>query len=141
MFFVVFVHRIYNRNCIRSYNVGVYIMFKSWHYRMDAFNWIPVASFSFSIFIASWAIFTLQFLVISEVMPAKLKDFGLSFCMSLLWTFGFLMIKSLPLLIESLSFHGSMFLFAGVCVSSAVFIALRMPETKGKNYDEIMNSL
>lgn len=121
--------------------LGVYMMLKSWHYKVELFNWIPIASFSFVIFIASWAILTLPFLVISEVMPEKLKEFGISFCMTLLWLFAFIIIKFLPLLTESLTFHGSMFLFAGVCITSTIFIVLRMPETKGKSYDEIMNSL
>lgn len=121
--------------------LGVYMMFKSWHYSVEAFNWVPIASFSFVIFIASWAILTLPFLVISEIMPEKLKGFGVSFCMTLLWIFAFIILKYLPLLIESLTFHGSMFAFAGVCVSSALFIVFRMPETKGKSYEEIMSLL
>lgn len=121
--------------------LGTYMMLKSWHYDVDAFSWIPVASFSFVIFIASWAVLTLPFLVISEVMPENVKDFGVSFCMSLLWICAFLMVKLLPLLTESLGFHGSQFLFAGFCLLSALFIVLFMPETKGKSYEQIMKSL
>lgn len=145
--------------------LGVYMMLKTWGYDVEAFNWIPLASFSFSIFIASWAILTLPFLVISEgnetkyiefnkltsikqnlsslseVMPDKLKDFGTSFCMTLLWISQFIMLKFLPLLTDTLGFHGSMFLFAGVCVACTVFIILFMPETKGRSYEQIMKSL
>lgn len=121
--------------------LGIYMMLKTWQFPVERFDWIPIASFSFVIFIANWAILTLPFLVISEIMPKQLKEFGISFCMTLLWSFAFIMIKCLPILNESLGFHGSMFAFAGVCVASALFIMLRMPETKGKSHDEIMNSL
>lgn len=121
--------------------LGVYMMLKSWNYDVEFLNWLPVASFSFVIFIASWAVLTLPFLVISEVMPENLKDFGVSFCMSLLWLCAFATIKCLPLLIEVLGFHGNMFLFGGFCFCSALFITMVMPETKGKSYEQIMNSL
>lgn len=136
------------------------MMLKKWNYDVEEFSWIPITSFSFVIFIASWAILTLPFLVISEIMPEHLKDFGVSFCMTLLWSFAFITIKYLPFLTGTLGFHGSMFLFASVCLSSAVFIILFMPETKGKrqtielflfhyvclfflgkSYEQIMNSL
>lgn len=74
-------------------------------------------------------------------MPDKLKDFGTSFCMTLLWISQFIMLKFLPLLTDTLGFHGSMFLFAGVCVACTVFIILFMPETKGRSYEQIMKSL
>lgn len=54
-------------------------MLKSWQYDIDAYNWIPVASFSFVIFIASWAVLTLTSLVIAEIMPENIKDFGVTF--------------------------------------------------------------
>ncbi|XP_055298714.1 facilitated trehalose transporter Tret1-like [Sitodiplosis mosellana] len=121
--------------------LGVYMMLKSWGVEVNTFNWIPITSFSFVIFIANWAVMSLPFLVISEVLPEKLKDFGTSFCMIILWSTAFIVIKFLPLLTATLGFHGTMFLFAGVCLSSAMFIICLMPETKGRSYDEIMNLL
>lgn len=121
--------------------LGMYTLLKSSGYNVEPFNFIPVASFSFVIFIASWAVLTLPFLVIAEIMPEKLKDFGSSFCNGLLWVCAFLVIKYLPLLTDLLGFHGTMFSFAGVCLASAAFIVLYMPETKGKSYDEIMRAL
>lgn len=121
--------------------LGVYMHLKTIGVDVSALNVVPLFSFSFVIFIANWAVLTLPFLVISEIMPEKLKEFGVSFCMELLWIFAFIMLKYLPFLTGTLGMHGTMYLFAGVCLSSAVFIAFVMPETKGKSYDEIMESL
>lgn len=121
--------------------LGVYMMLKSWKIDVEDYNWIPICSFSFVIFIASWAILTLPFLVIGELLPMKLKEFGTSFCMTLLWSFAFTVIKFLPLLMDALGFHGLMFLFAGFCLSSTIFIHFKMPETSNRSYDQIMNSL
>lgn len=122
-------------------SLGTYSMLKMQGYNVESFNWIPVCSFSFAIFIASWGVLTLPFLVISEIMPEKLKSFGSSFCMSLLWTFAFIMLKFLPLLSETFGMHGIMFIFAGCSLSGAIFVIIVLPETKGKSYEEIMQSL
>lgn len=122
-------------------SLGTYTMLKTWGYQVESFNWIPVASFSFVIFLASCAILTLPFLVISEILPEDLKDFGASFCMIQLWIFAFLITKYLPYMTAAIDFHGTMFLFASACLSSAVYILLFMPETKGKSYEQIMNLL
>lgn len=122
-------------------SLGVYMMLKTWNYPVEAFNWAPIVSFSSLIFIANLGIMSLPFLVISEVMPEKLKNFGSSFCMALVWICSFIMVKSLPDLSIALGLHGIMFLFAGVCLSGALFILLRVPETKGRSHEEIMNLL
>lgn len=121
--------------------LGVYLHLKTNGVDISAFNVVPLISFSFAIFIANWAALTLPFLVISEIMPEKLKEFGISFCMMLDWPFACIMLKFLPLLTETLEMHGAMYLFAGVCLSSAAFIGLVTPETKGRTYDEIMQLL
>lgn len=121
--------------------MGVYMMLKSLNYDVETFNFIPIASFSFVIFVASLGILTLPLIVISETMPEKIKDASVSFCMSLLWIFSFIAIKYLPLLMDLLGFHGSMFLFAGVCLGCAAFSIAFIPETKGKSHNEIMHSL
>lgn len=120
---------------------GTHALMKTNGYDVESLNWIPVTSMSFVIFIASWGILTLPYLIISEIMPEKVKNFSTSFCMELSWFFTFLMLKYLPTLTEVLGMHGSMFLFAGVCLVSALFIVLVMPETKGKSYEQIMESL
>lgn len=74
-------------------------------------------------------------------MPERIKDGCVSFCMSLLWTFSFIIIKYLPMLMELLGFHGSMYLFAGICIAGAAFVVTVMPETKCKTHEEIMKSL
>lgn len=121
--------------------LGTYVMLKSWQYNVDEYSWIPVASFGFVIFIASWAILTLPYLVISEILPEKIKDFGVSLNGTIGWIFAFISIKYLPLLIETLGFPGSMFSFAGVCLLSTIYIIVCVPETKGKSYEQIMDAL
>lgn len=121
--------------------LGTYIMLDSWHYNVQAFNWIPVVSLSLAIFTASLAITSLPFTVIAELMPEKLKDFGVTFCLAFMSASTFTVLKCFPLLTELIGLHGCMFLFGGVCLSCTIFYILFVPETKGKSYEQIMISL
>lgn len=38
---------------------------------VSSFNWVPIVSFSFVVFIASWGLLTLPFLVVTEILPVK----------------------------------------------------------------------
>lgn len=60
--------------------LATYMMLKSWNYAVEAYNWIPLVSFSYVLFMGSLAVLTMPFIVISEVMPAQIREFGVSLC-------------------------------------------------------------
>ncbi|XP_055301628.1 facilitated trehalose transporter Tret1-like [Sitodiplosis mosellana] len=121
--------------------LGVFMMLKSWQYNVESFDWIPIVSFSLAIFSAAWAIMSLPFVIISEILPEKLKDFGANLCSTLLWSFGFIVPKYFPFFTDIIGYHGTMFLFAGFCLLGSLFVSMCLPETKGKSRDQIMDML
>ncbi|XP_055326346.1 facilitated trehalose transporter Tret1-like isoform X1 [Sitodiplosis mosellana] len=121
--------------------LGTYIILKSQGYPVEHFNWVPVISFSFTIFVAALGIVSLPLTLFSEIMPEKMKDFGVTSFLTLMWFSSFLLIKYLPMLTKSLGFDMSMFIFAAVCLACQLFIIYFVPETKGKSHKEIINML
>lgn len=121
--------------------LGVYMMLKSWDIDVTAFNWIPLMSFAFVVFVSQLGVLSLPFIVLSEIMPEKIKDAAVSFCMSLLWLLVFITLKFLPILNELIGMYNSMFVFAVCCLLGALFIITSIPETKCKSHHEIMKSL
>lgn len=79
--------------------------------------------------------------MIYELAPVNIKEPFTSFCMSFSWVLNFTSTKYLPLFLEVFLFHGSMFFFAGVCILSAIYIIVFVPETMGKSCEQIMESL
>lgn len=61
--------------------------------------------------------------------------------MSILWVFAFIMLKMFPVISNVLGMDGSMFLYASVSLSGALFIMFFMPETKGRSFEEIVELL
>lgn len=121
--------------------LGSYTYLKTLGFAMDGWSWIPIVSFSFCIFIASWGVLTLPFLVIAELTPEKIRGIGTSICMALLWIFAFLMIKYLPILSGAFGMHGCMGFFASCSFVGCLFCIFVLPETKGKSFEEILRML
>lgn len=117
---------------------GFYMLFDSWDYAVEAFEWIPLVSLSFVILIQSFAISTLALSCIAELLPEHLREFGVSFCNAILGTSSFIVLKSFLFLLETLGLHGTLFMFAGILIPCTIYIIFAMPETRGKSYHEIM---
>lgn len=54
-------------------SLGAYTWLSSIGYPVQDYGWVSIFSFSFAIFVASCGVLTLPFLVISEIMPEKVK--------------------------------------------------------------------
>lgn len=121
--------------------LGVYMLLKSWEIDVETFNWVPVTSFSWCIFVSSLGLQFVTIIIMVEIMPEQIKVFGVSSCMTLLWIFGFLNVKFLPTVIEGLGLHFGVFIFAGVSLCCAIFTVVFIPETRMKSHDEIMELL
>ncbi|XP_005190291.2 facilitated trehalose transporter Tret1 [Musca domestica] len=104
-------------------------------------SWIPVASFSFIIFIGCWGVITLPFLVVAEIMPPKIRNLGCMICMLCLWLYSFFLLKYMGLFSELIGMHGVMFFFSTCSFIGAIFIGICVPETKGKPIEEILRRL
>lgn len=121
--------------------LAVYMMLKTWNIPVDEFNWIPLASYGFANFTASLGMQTLTIPIISEIMPEKIKNITVSFCMTLLSILQMLTSKYLLFMFDALGFHWAMLIFAGVCIFGTLFILVQMPETKGRSHGDIMRAL
>ncbi|XP_055586556.1 facilitated trehalose transporter Tret1-2 homolog [Uranotaenia lowii] len=106
-------------------------------YDVSLFDWLPLVCFSWVIFIGSFGVLTVPFVVLAELVPQKIKSFALSFCMNSLWVFAFLAMKYFSPLSEALGMHGILLLFAIFSLAGAIFVAIMVPETKGKSFETI----
>lgn len=121
--------------------LGLYMMLKSWSYEIECFNWVPITTFSLIVFLQSLGVSTLSLTVTAEVMPENVKEFGISLSNIVLAVCGFLVLKFMPSLSDALGFHFTMYLFGVIGIPCGLFIIFYVPETKGKTYEQIMDSL
>lgn len=60
--------------CLGLLSFGGYSHLSSMGMDLSAISWVPLVSFSFTIFIANFGVLTLPFLVISELVPQKVRS-------------------------------------------------------------------
>lgn len=72
---------------------GGYDMLKHQGVDVSTYNWIPLASFSFVIFVANLGIVSLPFLVLTEITPLKIKHIVYSINLSISWVLAFITLQ------------------------------------------------
>ncbi|XP_052892327.1 facilitated trehalose transporter Tret1-like [Anopheles moucheti] len=126
---------------IGLFAMGTHGYLKSQHVDVSAINWIPVASLSFVIFIASVGMLPLTFVILSEILPPKVRSLGGSLCTAFLWTISFLVVKYFPVTVELIGLHGCMWVFSAVCLLAGLFNAVFIPETRGRSIEQIIHAM
>ncbi|ESN92534.1 hypothetical protein HELRODRAFT_89387 [Helobdella robusta] len=102
-------------------------------------SWLSLSSVCAFIISFSFGWSSIPWLACSEIMPAKAKNFGISVTTISNWLFTFLITKEVVDLTYLLHSYGTMWLFAVFCAISVLFVAVCLPETKGKSLEEIQS--
>lgn len=79
--------------------------------------------------------------ILSEIMPNRIKEPAIGFCMTLNWLSAFINMKYSPHLIATIGFQSTMYMYAGMCMFFTLIILIFLPETKGKTHEEIIKML
>lgn len=78
----------------------------------------------------------IPWIIMSEVFPSNVKGMAGSLATLVNWFASWVVTVSFNTMLDW-SAAGSFVIFAGVCAITLVFVALRVPETKGKTLEEI----
>lgn len=114
---------------------GAYSYLAKHDYDVSAFNWLPVVSISFFIFVTSIGILPAPYVMMSEVIPQRIRRIATTICTCAVFLCQVVTLRLMPMLLQSLQLYGCMWLFAGVSVVGLVFTIFVVKETKGKNLD------
>ncbi len=75
--------------------------------------------------------------VISEIFPNRVRGKAMSVAIMALWAACFILTYTFPILNRMLGASGTFWVYAGICAAGAVFIWIKLPETKGKSLEQI----
>lgn len=79
--------------------------------------------------------------ILSEIFPNRIRGAAMALATFALWVACFVLTYTFPLLNASLGAAGTFWVYAAICLVGFVFIALKLPETKGKSLEEIEKEL
>ncbi|XP_031622987.1 facilitated trehalose transporter Tret1-like isoform X2 [Contarinia nasturtii] len=101
-------------------------------YELSAFEWVPVVSLSFVIFIASSGVVPLMFLCMAENLPSKVRTIGVTVCNVFMNLVSFACLKLFPVLMATrIGLHGCMIILATFCICGSLYVHFVVKETKG----------
>ena len=75
--------------------------------------------------------------LISEIFPNRVRSYGVSAAVSALWIASFLLTYSFPVLNRSLGNAGIFFSYGVISLLGCVFVAIFVPETRGRSLEQI----
>ncbi|XP_052864416.1 uncharacterized protein LOC128271025 [Anopheles cruzii] len=124
-----------------SVTMGTYTFLQEMDVDVACFRWIPVASMSALVFINAIGIGIVPFIIMTEILDPKIRGSIVTFCLLEFSSVTCLVVKYFPTAVEHLGMYSCMWFFTCCCVASATFVLTCMPETKGKNFEQISESL
>ena len=95
---------------------------------------LAIASYAMSLAPIVWVI-------LSEIFPARIRGAAMAISTFFLWVACFLLTYTFPLLNESLGAAGTFWTYGIICFLGFLFIRAYLPETKGKQLEEIEKEL
>lgn len=113
--------------------LGIYSYMNLHGYDTSSFSYVPIISLSFTIFIGCIGVCTIPFIMLSEVLPHKIRAQGSIISLTAYLISGIIVLGYFPILVETLELYGCVWLFAGICYAGNLFIFLGVSETNGKN--------
>lgn len=122
---------------IASAGMGLSLSLLGYFFVLERFEGPWVLLFTLA-YVASFAVAMgpVVWVVISEIFPTRVRGRAMSIATVCLWISCFAVSQFFPLMLETL--HGSVFfIYAGLCAVAFVFVAVFVPETKGKTLEEI----
>lgn len=98
-----------------------------------------LALLSMGVFITGFALGwgPIPWLLMSEILPVKVRGFAGAVCVLTNWTMAFVVTKSFTDMMTLLTSAGTFWLFSSMCVLNLVFTTFFVPETKGKTLEQI----
>ncbi|XP_039951903.1 facilitated trehalose transporter Tret1-like [Bactrocera tryoni] len=99
-------------------------------------SWLPLVLMALIILTANVGLIPVAAVIIVEILPTKIRAKGVSFCVALMSVFAFTLLKVFPLCMEAFGLAKTIWACAAFAALGLLYIAIFVPETKGKSMDE-----
>lgn len=104
-------------------------------------SWLlAISVISFLAFFA-FSIGPLKFVVVAEIFPAHIRAKAMGASILAMWISDALMGQITPFLLDGLGAAATFWVLGTVCAIAFFFVLKKLPETKGKTFDEIQDIL
>ncbi|XP_060868900.1 facilitated trehalose transporter Tret1-like isoform X1 [Metopolophium dirhodum] len=121
--------------------LGTFFNYKNNGYDVSQYGWLPLASFVFFIIGFAIGFGPIPWLMMGEILPAKIRGTAASLATAFNWACTFVVTKTFADLLRVFGTDGTFWMFGGICLMGLVFIVFCVPETQGKSLEDIERNL
>lgn len=121
--------------------VGIFFHLKNGGTDVSNLGWLPLVSLVLYIVSFSMGFGPIPWMMMGELFASDVKGLASSIAVMVNWTLVFIVTKCFGLMNESLGGDVTFWIFAECMVVATMFVAIVVPETKGKSTAEIQSIL
>ncbi|XP_014087057.2 facilitated trehalose transporter Tret1 isoform X1 [Bactrocera oleae] len=122
---------------ISLFTLGGFFYCKASGMNITEVGWLPLASFVIYVVGFSLGFGPIPWLMMGEILPAKIRGSAASVATAFNWTCTFVVTKTFRDMIDTMGAHGAFWLFGSICVVGLFFVIFYVPETQGKTLEDI----
>nr|XP_022917209.1 facilitated trehalose transporter Tret1-like [Onthophagus taurus] len=123
---------------IALFGEGTYFLIKDYLEKSTSgIGWIPTAGLALFWISNPIGIMTLPYVLLGELFPTNIKAPAVGLATFYGGVTSFLVSKFFKPLSNAIGIYTVFYIFCGICVAGCLFIFIFLPETKGKNFQEI----
>ncbi|KAL1465303.1 hypothetical protein WDU94_004886 [Cyamophila willieti] len=127
--------------CLTLATLGTFFYYKHLGHDVSELGWLPLLSFVIYVIGFSIGFGSIPWLMMGEILPAKIRGSAASLATAFNWTCTFIVTKTFVDLTNALGTHGAFWLFGVICLIGLLFVILFVPETQGKSLEDIERNL
>uniref|UniRef100_A0ABD2X646 Major facilitator superfamily (MFS) profile domain-containing protein n=1 Tax=Trichogramma kaykai TaxID=54128 RepID=A0ABD2X646_9HYME len=122
-------------------SLGAFFFMKNHHMDVSAIGWLPLTSFVVYVIGFSLGFGPIPWLMMGEILPAKIRGSAASVATSFNWTCTFVVTKCFMNIVALIGQEGTFWLFMIICLLGLIFVIGFVPETSGRSLEEIERGL
>lgn len=108
----------------------------AFYFHMEKGPWVLLCTLLYVASFAS-AMGPVVWVIMSEIFPTGIRGRAMSVATVCLWVFCYAVSQTFPVMLWLWGGAITFWFYAGICLAAILFIALAVPETKGKTLEEI----
>lgn len=111
------------------------------HTDVSNLGWLPLTSLMIYLLGFSLAFGPIPWLMMGEILPAKIRGGAASICTAFNWLCTFIVTKTFYNILIAIGPAGTFWLFACICFVGLFFVIICVPETQGESLEQIENKM
>ncbi|XP_067013918.2 facilitated trehalose transporter Tret1 isoform X1 [Anabrus simplex] len=121
--------------CLAS--LSAYFYFRENAFDIESWRWLPLASLIVYVIVFSVGFGPLPWFMMVELVPNSAKGWVTAIAVSFNWAVALLVTKLFPYMLHHIGQDITYGVLCSMCILGTLFVALAVPETKGKSREEI----